>query len=148
MCNPSKLLALATLFAAPLAFSASARAADLSCDMKFVMKGWSLVYKTAQGTGTVICTNGQTMNVALESTGGGLTVGKSKIDNGHGEFTGVHNINDVLGDYASASAEAGAVKSGEGSVVSKGNVNLALGGTGDGWDVGVAFNKFSIKPAK
>ena len=146
MRNSCKLLVLAVLSAAPLALS-TARAAELSCDMKFTMKGWSLIYKTAQGTGTVVCNNGEKMNVALESQGGGLTAGKSKITDGHGEFSGLSSIKDVLGDYAAASGEAAAVKGGEGTLVSKGPVNLALGGTGDGWDVGVAFSKFSIKPA-
>ena len=55
-------------------------------------------------------------------------------------------VRDIFGDYASAGGEAGAVKSAEGTVVSKGEVNLALSGTGRGWDLGVSFNKFSIQP--
>lgn len=136
---------LAGLLAGPALLPA--QAANLSCDMRFTMTGWSVVYKTASGRGVVSCSNGQKLHVLLKSQGGGLTVGKSKITDGHGEFTGVGNIRDVLGDYAAAGAEAAAVKGAEGTVVSKGPVNLALGGTGDGWDIGVAFSKFSIESA-
>jgi hypothetical protein len=44
----------------------------------------------------------------------------------------------------SAEAEAGAVKSAKGQVVTKGPISLALSGTGEGWEVGVAFGKFQI----
>jgi hypothetical protein len=29
--------------------------------------------------------------------------------------------------------------------VTKGEISLALSGTGDGWDLGIAFGKFTIK---
>ena len=64
---------------------------------------------------------------------------------GVGEFSGVQNINDILGNYASAEAHAGAVKSAQGQVVTKGEISLALSGTGDGWDLGIAFGRFTIK---
>ena len=51
----------------------------------------------------------------------------------------------MLGDYASAEAHAGAVKSAQGQVVTKGEISLALSGTGDGWDLGIAVGKFTIK---
>jgi hypothetical protein len=85
------------------------------------------------------------MHVKLRARGGGLTVGKSDVRSGVGEFSGVQAINDVLGDYASAEAHAGAVKSAQGQVVTKGEISLALSGTGEGWDLGIAFGKFSIK---
>jgi hypothetical protein len=62
--------------------------------------GWSAFYKTASGTGTVTCDNGQKMNVTVDAKGGGLAFGKSKIDNGVGEFSGVKDIKEVLGSYA------------------------------------------------
>jgi hypothetical protein len=67
------------------------------------------------------------------------------VRSGVGEFSGVQGINDILGSYASAEAHAGAVKSAQGQVVTKGEVSLALSGTGDGWDLGIAFGKFTIK---
>ena len=75
-------------------------------------------------------------------------MGKSDVRSGVGEFSGVQSIDDVLGDYASAEAHAGAVKSAQGQVVTKGEISLALSGTGEGWDLGIAVGKFTIKKAK
>lgn len=117
---------------------------NVKCDLRFRISGWSLFYKESNGTGTIKCSNGQSMAVKLKATGGGLTVGKSTIDDGHGEFSGVSHINDLLGTYASAEADAGAVKSAKAQVVTKGEVSLALSGTGSGWDVGVSVGNFTI----
>ena len=62
----------------------------------------------------------------------------------HGEFSGVDSINELLGPYVSAEAEAGIVKSAKGQVVTKGPISLALSGTGEGWEIGIAFGKFTI----
>jgi hypothetical protein len=124
-------------------FNNVASAAD--CEMKFTMSGWSAFYKRASGTGTVTCTNGQSAAVRLEARGGGLSAGKSTIENGHGEFSNVKNIEEIFGNYVSAEAHAGAVKSSKAQVVTKGEVTLALTGTGRGWDLGVAVGKFTIK---
>jgi hypothetical protein len=126
-------------------FSATAQAAAVDCKLRFTMSGWSVFYKRADGTGTITCNNGQSMSVKLSARGGGLSAGKSTIRDGVGEFSGVQSIDDVLGSYASAEAHAGAVKSAKGQVVTKGEVSLALSGTGDGWDIGIAFGKFTIK---
>ena len=122
----------------------TAQAADLECKLKFTMSGWSAFYKRADGTGTITCNNGQSMAVKLAARGGGLTAGKSTIRDGRGEFAGVHNIDEVLGSYAAAEAHAGAVKSSKAQAMTKGEVSLALSGTGDGWDLGIAFGKFKI----
>jgi hypothetical protein len=124
-----------------------ARAADdLSCRMTFQLAGWSVFYKTASGSGTVRCSNGQSMRVHLRAKGGGLTFGKTRIDDGVGKFTGVRNIRDVLGHYADAEAHAGASsKAAEAQVLTKGSVSLAIGGKGSGWNVGVAFGAFIIE---
>jgi hypothetical protein len=126
----------------------TAQAGDVDCKLRFTMSGWSAFYKRADGTGTVTCSNGQSMAVKLQARGGGLTAGKSTIRNGVGEFSGVQSIDNVLGSYASAEAHAGAVKSAKGQVVTKGEVSLALSGTGEGWDLGIAFGKFTIKKGK
>ena len=138
--------ALALFATAALTIPVTAQAADLSCKMHFSMKGWSVFYKSYKGYGTVTCSNGQSAKVRLRSTGGGLVAGKSSIDDGHGDFTGVKDISNVFGDYVAAQGEVGAVKSAAGTVVSKGEINLALSGTGRGWDLGVSFSKFSIFP--
>ena len=46
--------------------------------MKFDLKGWSAIYKTAKGDGTIHCDNGQSVEVSIKVTGGGLTFGKSE----------------------------------------------------------------------
>ncbi len=125
----------------------TATAADYDCEMTFSMSGWSAFYKTSSGEGTVRCNNGQSMRVKLDAKGGGITFGKSSIEDGRGEFSGVRDIGEIIGSYASAEAHAGAVKSARGQVVTKGEVSLALSGVGRGWDLGVAFGKFSIERA-
>lgn len=126
---------------------AHAESANLDCKLKFSLTGWSLIFKHAEGHGTVMCENGESMNVKISAKGGGLTVGKSHIDNGTGRFTDVHNINDVLGTYAQGDASAGAVKSGTAQVLTKGTVSLALAGSGQGVELGVSVGAFTIEPA-
>jgi len=140
---PALPLAAAVLLGATFAPSAQAR--EIDCEMRFEMSGWSVFYKRSNGTGTIRCNNGQVMKVVLEARGGGLTFGKSKIVNGRGEFSGVDDIHELLGAYASAEAHAGAGRSSKASVVTKGEVSLALSGTGKGWDVGIAFGNLTIK---
>ncbi len=132
-------------FAGLMMTAPAAHGADLSCRMTFQMAGWSLFYKTASGSGTVTCNNGQSMHVKLRAKGGGLTFGKTRIDHGLGRFTGVSNIHDILGHYANAEAHAGAEKSADAQVVTKGSVSLALSGKGQGWNLGVAFGAFIIE---
>ena len=119
-------------------------AANVKCSMSFQMKGWSAFYKTASGTGTITCDNGQSLKVKLSAKGGGLTVGKSSIEEGHGEFSAVTGVAETLGSYASAEAHAGAVQSAGAQVMTKGEVSLALSGKGRGFDLGVAFGKLTI----
>jgi len=122
-----------------------AHAAGIDCQMKFTMSGWSIFYKRADGTGTITCNNGQSVAVKLSARGGGLTAGKSTIRNGVGEFSAVQSIDELFGSYAAAEAHAGAVKSSKAQAMTKGEVSLALSGTGEGWDLGIAFGKFTIK---
>ncbi len=126
-------------------FGNVASAAAIDCKMKFAMSGWSAFYKRASGTGTITCNNGQSIAVKLEARGGGLTAGKSSIEDGVGEFSGIKSVDELFGSYITAEAHAGAVKSSTARVMTKGEVSLALSGTGRGWDLGVAFGKFTIK---
>src|SRR4249920_3150017 len=97
---------LAALSAAP------ARAAgQTKCSIKFSMKGWSAFYKTSKGEGTITCDNGEKAAVTVKVTGGGLTFGKTEIKDATGTFSEVAKLADLLGGYAAAEAEAGAVKS-------------------------------------
>ena len=128
-----------------MAFAAApASAQSMTCKMTFSSSSWSIFYKTTSGTGTVTCSNGKSLAVKISAKGGGLTVGKSKITNGFGEFANVENIRDVLGSYASGEATAAAGKSAIGQAMTNGKVSLALSGKGEGWDLGVAFSKFTI----
>jgi hypothetical protein len=95
----------------------------------------------------VTCANGASMPVAISAKGGGLTIGKSHIDNGTGKFTNVRSIDDVLGTYAQGDASIGAGKSGTAQVLTKGTVSLALAGAGEGIDIGVSFGGFTIERA-
>ncbi len=139
-------LCLMLLAVSAIAAPAASAAGNVDCTMRFNMAGWSIFYKTASGTGTVTCDNGQSRAVRLSAKGGGITVGKSKIVNGIGEFSGVRSIDDVFGSYAAAEAHAGAAKSSKAQAMTKGDVSLALAGKGQGWDLGIAFGKFTISP--
>lgn len=133
------------MIACGLLLSSAVQAGNVDCGMRFNLSGWSAFYKRSSGTGTITCNNGQSMRVRLEARGGGISFGKSRIENGVGEFSGVNDIRELLGGYASAEAHAGAGRSAKGQVVTKGEVSLALSGTGQGWDVGVAFGSFVIR---
>ena len=122
-----------------------AHAGDIECKMNFRLSGWSVFYQTATGSGTVHCSNGQSMGVHIRVKGGGLTFGKNQIDDGVGKFSGVTSISEIKGHYADAGVHAGASKSAGARVMTKGNVSLALSGTGKGWDLGVAFGAFIIE---
>ena len=137
--------ALALALPAPAARAASP---DINCRMDYHLTGWSLVYKHTTGTGVVTCDNGATMNVRLSARAVGATVGKWKIDNGVGRFSDVHNIHEVLGNYAQANANAAVVKAAEAQVLTKGNVSLALAGAGEGIALGVDIGTLHIDPAK
>lgn len=153
MKTKSKVLSAALASGIGLLCMGSVQAADAGnsattqCHMSFKLSGWSAIYKTASGSGTVTCSNGKSMPVTLSAKGGGLTFGKYKIDNGKGNFTGVTSIHDVLGSYATAEAHAGAANSVHGAVMTKGDVTLALSGTGHGWNIGVGLSGFTIKAA-
>lgn len=128
---------------------ASASAANLThCEMKFTLKGWSVIYKSYNGEGTISCDNGQKARVAVRARGLGLTAGKSKVREGVGKFSEVASIDELYGSYAAAAAQAGAVKSAEGTVMTKGEVSLALGGKGTGFELGISIDKFTITKLK
>ena len=149
-------LALATWNAGPLAAQGAQEKrtaqkpapATVSCEMTFTMKGWSAFVSRAEGTGTVTCDNGQRANVALSITGGGLTFGRTEVDEGKGVFSKVADISEIFGSYAQAEATAGAVESVSAQALTKGNVSLALTTKGRGWSLGVSGAKFSIEQAK
>ena len=116
-----------------------------SCEIVYNLKGWSLIYKTSKGEGHISCSNGQTADVAIETHGGGLTVGKSEIIGGEGKFSEVRSIDELFGTYATVEAHAGATKSVGAQAMTKGEVSLSLAGTGQGVDLGFSFGGFTIE---
>lgn len=141
-------LAFVSVLALVVIGMAPARAeAKTKCDLTFSIKEWAAIYKHAKGSGTITCSNGQRAHVAITSTGGGLTAGKFRVE-GRGEFSEVEDIHELYGAYASAEANAGAVKSAGAAVVTKGDITLGLSGKGEGWDVGVSFGKVTITHIK
>lgn len=140
-----KTLGLATLLGGAMLAPQAHAAGNIDCELHFNLSGWSMFYKTASGNGTITCDNGVSIPVKITAKGGGLTVGKSKIVGGTGKFTGAYSVNDLFGTYGGAEVHAGAVKSSNAQVVTKGDVSLALAGTGKGWDLGVGFGNFVIE---
>ncbi len=145
-----KISVIATLLTLAVACGGAQTASGqlIKCKLTFRLQGWSVFYKTAKGSGTITCDNGQSARVTLSTKGGGFTVGKSTIENGKGEFSEVGSIDELFGSYATADASAGAVRSSDAQVLTKGNVSLALSGTGRGWDLGVSFGAFRITRRK
>ena len=123
----------------------SGEAADTKCKITFSLSGWSAFYETASGTGAITCDNGQSARVKIRIKGGGLTAGKSTVQ-GEGTFTEVSDISKLYGGYAKAGAHAGAVKSAEAQVMTKGTISMALKAKGKGIDLGIGFGKFTITP--
>ena len=141
------VLALAVSFVG-VAMPTSADDQYINCTLAYSLKGWSVFYKTASGDGRIECDNGQKAKVKISVKGGGLTFGKSEIVDGTGKISNVRDISEIFGSYVAAEAHAGAVKSSSASVYTKGEVSLALAGTGRGFDLGVAFGKFKIMEIK
>jgi hypothetical protein len=129
-------------------WSGDAAAAGIDCKLKFNLRGWSALYKHAEGTGVISCDNGKAFNVNIVAVGGGLTVGKYRVDNGTGKFGEVSHVDELFGDYAQGEANAGVVKSGTAQVLTKGTASLALAGAGEGVDIGISFGKFTISRAQ
>jgi hypothetical protein len=129
------------------ASAAFAAAAPVKCHLTYELAGWSAIYQHATGSGHVVCDNGQRAAVTLSIHGGGLTAGKFRVS-GRGDISNVYTIHDVFGSYAQAGASAGAVNSGTAQVLTKGTTSIALTGTGEGVNLGVAVDKFDIEPAK
>ncbi|RDS79086.1 hypothetical protein DWU98_19620 [Dyella monticola] len=126
---------------------AHAGKAPVKCHLTYSLSGWSAIYQHAEGRGHVRCDDGQSASVSISVHGGGLTAGKFHVT-GHGDISNVYGIKDVYGDYVQAGASAGAVRSGTAQVLTKGTTSIALSGTGEGWNIGVAIDGFTIKPVQ
>ncbi|MDN5923544.1 MAG: hypothetical protein L0H70_00935 [Xanthomonadales bacterium] len=132
----------------PASMAGGGEPATVDCHMTFAITGWAALVKHASGSGLVTCADGSSSHVVITARGGGLTVGKYHIDNGHGQFTDVHSIAETYGEYIQGAVHAGVVHSGHAQVLSKGTVSLALSGTGQGAGLGVSVGVFDIEPVK
>ena len=121
---------------------------DIGCKLSFSLNSWSAIVSSASGKGVVTCNDGSSLPVVITAKGAGLTAGRTRVDEGKGDFTHVRNIKEVLGRYAQGEAHAGLTKSGTAQVLTKGTVSLALAGHGEGIDLGVDVGEFTLKPAR
>ena len=94
--SASRFLATALALGLGVLALPQAQAGEVDCKLRFNLEGWSVFYKTATGTGVITCDNGASRAVRITAKGGGLTFGKSKIENGVGEFSGVNSIAETL----------------------------------------------------
>ncbi len=117
----------------------------LNCKLHFTLTIRAAFYQRGDGSGEVICDNGQRRTVYLRSRDGGISFGKSTFS-GIGKFGGVFDIDDVFGSYVDANAHAGNASGA--AAMTRGDVSLALSGTGKGPSLGFAFGKFSISRHK
>ncbi|HEX7989507.1 MAG TPA: hypothetical protein VF513_05040 [Stenotrophomonas sp.] len=139
-----KMMAMAAVLAMGIAPAAQA-AGNIDCELRYNLTGWSAFYKTSSGTGTITCENGASIPVKITAKGGGLTVGRTTITDGRGRFTGAYSLNDLLGTYAAAEVHASASRATDAQAMTKGDISLALAGTGRGWSLGIGFGKFVIE---
>ena len=139
--NAALILMTAALL---LAMAPSAAAERTRCRLEFSADGWSILYKTSRGTGTVSCENGQSASVKIVSHGGGLSFGTEQIREGKGRFSSVEDISSLFGTYFEGVAHAGAGRSVNARGMFKGGASLTLTGMGDGFNLGVAVGGFTI----
>jgi hypothetical protein len=141
-------LALAIL-AAAAARAEDQKAEDkISCEMEFSMKGWAAIYRTAQGSGTITCSNGEKMDVVLDSSGVGVAAGKGEVTGARGVFSPVEHTEELFGNYIGRSAAAAAGDANVASAFVKGDVSLAVYGQGKGIGLAKSGAILNIKRAE
>jgi hypothetical protein len=118
----------------------------IDCEITYDLDSWAAFYKVSRGTGVILCNNGQRAAVELESRGGGFAFGSSQIRAGKGRFSKVRDITETFGRYGRADGSAGAGASAGAQVLFRPGMSLALAGTGDGVELGIAFGSFDISP--
>lgn len=139
-------LSLVSLISFSLFLPTTASAdSTISCTMTYSLSGFSLIYKQYDGIGNISCSNGQRAQVALASKSVGFTIGKSEIQ-GTGVFSDVKNLNEIYGSFVALEGHAGATKSVDAQVLTRGEISLALSGHGRGIDIGVTMGALTISP--
>src|SRR5262245_40775815 len=156
MRRSSWVLGLALLLATPALAQEEAATPETNaaaeskvhCKMTFDISGWAFFYRTADGTGVVTCSNGETYDVVLEQRGFGLAAGSGEVKDGSGVFSPVAKSEEILGTYGGSSAVAGAGKGDAAAGYTKGSVSLAVSGRGDIKALGVGGGSLTIKRAE
>jgi hypothetical protein len=105
--------------------------AKIHCKITFDMAGWAFIYRKADGSGTISCSNGDSFDVVLEQRGLGLAAGKGEIKGARGVFSPVEKTEEVLGTYIGETASAGAGDGDAAGAFVKGSLALAVSGQGD-----------------
>ena len=93
-----------------ISIGGTAQAGVLDCKLKFTMSGWSIFYKRDDGTGTITCSNGQSMAVKLRARGGGISAGISGSPSANSRSRGSSRQRRWLARPPEAGGEFGAKK--------------------------------------
>lgn len=138
-------LGLVLLVALPALAEEEMAESKIKCEMEFSMKGWAAIYRTASGSGTITCSNGEKIEVVLESRGFGLAAGEAEVSDARGVFSPVAKTEELLGTYIGRSAVAAAGKADAAGAFTKGDVSLAVYGEGKGKGLAAGGAKITIK---
>ena len=138
-------LGLTLLVALPALAGEEKGESKIKCEMEFSMKGWAALYRTASGSGTITCSNGETLDVELESRGFGLAAGEAEVSDARGVFSPVAKTEELLGTYIGRSAVAAAGEADAAGAFTKGEVSLAVYGEGKGKGLAEGGAKLTIK---
>lgn len=138
-------LALAMLLGTPAWAEGEKAEGKIKCEMDFSMKGWAAIYRSAHGSGTISCSNGEKIEVVLESKGFGLAAGEAEVSDARGVFSPVEKTDELLGSYIGQSAVAAAGKADAAGAFTKGDVSLAIYGQGKGKGLGQGGARLTIE---
>ena len=141
----SLLLGLASV-ALVFVFATPSLAAT-ACTLTYSLKGWSAIYKTARGTGTITCEDGQSTSVRIVTHGAGFTGGTHGVVDGKGRFSQTEKVADLFLTYIELTGHAGvdADKNVEARAMFAGSKRLSLAGNGAGIGLGMAVGGFTIR---
>lgn len=145
LCSKNLLILAGFLGLVVIAVPAQASTPYISCSMNYKLGGWSFVVSQYNGSGNVVCSNGQRAQVKLTSRSIGFTIGQSDLE-GVGYFSELKDISEIYGTFIALEGHIGAVKSGHGQVMTRGIVSLAISGSGRGFDIGVTLGGLNISP--
>ena len=145
MRRSSWVLVLVLLLVAPALAQEEKVDAKIHCKITFDIAGWAFIYRKADGSGTITCSNGDSFDVVLEQRGLGLAAGKGEIKGARGVFSPVEQTEAVLGTYIGQTASAGAGEGDAAGAFVKGTLSLAVSGQGDVKGLSAGGARLTIK---